>query len=240
MDVENPDTYVFRLAGLKTILAELGRGGKKRLSEKMGGAQNYLSQVESKSDREGLQNIGYELARNIETAAYELGLTRVTKGWLDRPHPPHGDGDMAPAQEPDLPENPVRVVSWLQAGGMEFMDGSDIDDVELANAPPKAGVGTFALRVRGESMVNPAGMQPSYPADCVIIVDPTKRERHLSPVIVKLANVPEATFKMLEIYDGKRYLKPLNPRYPMEPMPEDARIVGVVVRMYYDYVPPED
>ena len=44
-----------------------------------------------------------------------------------------------------------------------------------------------------------------------------------------VAEQREAVFKQLE-FDGERYfLKPLNPRYPISPMADDAKIIGVVV-----------
>lgn len=121
---------------------------------------------------------------------------------------------------------------------MMTLDGAGLDDGELINAPPSVGVGTFALRVEGDSMMNPAGIMPSFPAGSLIIVDPTREPKPGYPVIVKLAGVPVAVFKMLELYDGKRQLKPLNPRYPIAPMPDDARIVGVVTSLLYETVPP--
>ena len=123
---------------------------------------------------------------------------------------------------------------------MMTLDGPGDSGAEFADAPASAGAGTFALRVRGDAMVNPAGM-PSFPADCIIIVDPTRTKPPLGwPVIVKLPDAPEAVFKILDSYDGKRILKPLNPRYPIEPWPEGARVVGAVISMRYDMELPQE
>lgn len=237
MDYPTPDIYAIRLANLDALIA-LRR--KVDIAKKMGQAQNYLSQVHSKKKRTGLKPIGTELARNIETAVRELGLDWVHDNWMDLPHSPIEIGEHAPARVNRPPPKPVRVMDWEQVGGFDGMmtlDGPGVGADEFVDAPSSAGVGTFALRVRGDSMANPAGM-PSYPADCIIIVDPTKEPKRGSPVIVKLADTPEAVFKILELYDGKRHLKPLNPRYPIAPMPEGAKIVGVVILMHY--VPPEN
>lgn len=104
-----------------------------------------------------------------------------------------------------------------------------MDNTEFAHAPASAGKGSFALRIRCDSMVDPAGGTMSFSPGDIIIVDPNREAMPGYPVIVKLADAPEAVFKMLEVYDGKRYLKPLNPIYPTAPMPADARIVGVVI-----------
>lgn len=238
-----PDIYAIRLANLDLLLAELkllpASPGKVDIATKMGKGQNYLSQVHSKNKEAQLKPIGPNLARNIERAVRELGLGWVHDNWMDTLHSPINIGEHAPAGIHRPPSKPARVIDWEQVGGIEGMmtlDGPGSSADEFVDAPSSAGVGTFALRVRGDSMANPAGM-PSYPAGCVIIVDPTKEAKPGSAVIVKLADTPEAVFKVLELYDGRRHLKPLNPRYPIAPMPEDARIVGVVILMHY--VPPE-
>lgn len=46
----------------------------------------------------------------------------------------------------------------------------------------------------------------------------------------KLPVSNEATFKKLVNDSGRLYLKPLNTGYPIEPLDEQCRIVGVVVR----------
>lgn len=244
MDHPIPDIYAIRLANLEIILAELKKltppRGKVDIAAKMGKGQNYLSQVHSRNKDAELQPIGPNLARNIEPAVRELGLDWVLDKWMDVPHPPNDIGGLGPTPIRTPASKPAKVIEWDQAGGIEGMmilDESAGSGDEFVDAPATAGIGTFALRVRGDSMASPAGM-PSYPAGCVIIVDPTKEPKSGSAVIVKLADTPEAVFKILELYDGKRHLKPLNPRYGgVVPMPVDARIVGVVVLMHY--TPPD-
>jgi hypothetical protein len=236
MGLSIPDIYAIRLANLDVMVALVR---KVDIAKKMGQAQNYLSQVHSKNKRDGLKPIGTELARNIERAVRELGLGWVHDNWMDVPHSPIDVGEHAPARVHRPPSKPAKVIAWEQVGGIDGMmtlDGPGSGDDEFVDAPASAGIGTFALRVRGDSMTNPAGM-PSYPPDCVIIVDPTKEPKPGSAVIVKLPDTPEAVFKILELYDGRKHLKPLNPRYPIAPMPDEARIVGVVILMHY--VPPE-
>ena len=45
----------------------------------------------------------------------------------------------------------------------------------------------------------------------------------------------QATFKQLVIDGPRRYLKPLNPRYPVIPIEREARICGVVREMRKAY-----
>lgn len=86
---------------------------------------------------------------------------------------------------------------------------------------------TYALRVQGDSM------EPKFPDGAIIIIEPEEEARNGSYVIVR-QNGGEATFKQL-IYDGSQsYLKPLNNRYPIMPMGQDATICGVVKQMVMD------
>ena len=48
-------------------------------------------------------------------------------------------------------------------------------------------------------------------------------------MIVRLDDAQESTFKQLVVDGPQRFLKPLNPRYPVIPINGNATIVGVVV-----------
>ena len=91
----------------------------------------------------------------------------------------------------------------------------------------------FALRVRGDSMENPRG-RPSYPAGCIIIVDPAVTAKPGDRVIARLENTKEVTFKQYEEDAGRKYLKPLNPQYPTLEITEGATFCGVVVQTIID------
>jgi SOS-response transcriptional repressor LexA len=78
-------------------------------------------------------------------------------------------------------------------------------------------------------MVDPAGGPLSFPAESIIVVDPNILATPGDPVVVKLRDAQEVAFRMFE-FDGSEYsLKPLNSRYPVAPMPADARVIGVVI-----------
>jgi len=50
-----------------------------------------------------------------------------------------------------------------------------------------------------------------------------------SLVIAKLSDSNEATFKRLIIDGGQKYLKGLNPQWPMVPINGNCKIIGVAV-----------
>jgi len=119
----------------------------------------------------------------------------------------------------------VPLMSLLQAGGF----GKTADPYQAGDpfdwllCPARCGPRTFALKVYGESM------EPRYQNGDIIYVDPDVSPTYGSDVVVRLDNSNEATFKRLVIEGKRRYLKPLNPRFPIIEIPTEARIVGVVV-----------
>lgn len=118
----------------------------------------------------------------------------------------------------------VPVISWVAAGTFCCSDDPFPPGVadEWVNATASVGPRAYALRVDGDSM------EPRFPDGCTIIVDPDREPRHKSFIVVRLDGSDQATFKQLIIEGGKRYLKPLNPRYPIMELAETAVICGVV------------
>ena len=111
----------------------------------------------------------------------------------------------------------VPLISWVQAGAWdEAIDTLHPGEAEAwLPCPVKHGARTYALRIKGDSMTAPYGK--SYPEGSVIYVDPdqaggvTTGDR----VIAKMMGENAVTFKAFIEDAGKRYLKPLNPAYPL-------------------------
>ncbi|HSC46531.1 MAG TPA: XRE family transcriptional regulator [Gammaproteobacteria bacterium] len=127
------------------------------------------------------------------------------------------------------------LVSWVQAGQWkEVVDNYRPGEGEkFVLTTRKVSPRAYALRVVGDSMENPNG-RPTYPQGSIIIVDPERAAVHGSPVIVRLEDSKEATFKQLVIEGDVRYLKPLNPRYPIIRIEGQATLCGVVVQTVID------
>lgn len=125
----------------------------------------------------------------------------------------------------------VPVISWVRAGQCQpAADPYEPGDAEeWLNCPTTHGPGTFALRVRGDSMTAPHGR--SYPDGTIIYVDPDKTPENGSRVIAKLDN-EEVTFKELSMDAGRAFLRPLNTQYQALECDESTRIVGVVIGSY--------
>lgn len=154
--------------------------------------------------------------------------TGVNVKWLSEGVGPMEPSNVSPA--PDVGER-VPLISWVQAGSwMEIADHyAPGDGEDFIPCPGSVGPHAFALRVSGDSM------EPEFTAGDLIIVDPDKQALNGSYVVVRLEESEEATFKQFVIDAGRKYLKPLNPRYPVIDITQDATITGVVAYKYKPY-----
>ena len=137
-------------------------------------------------------------------------------------------------QGPDI-TGVVPLISWVQAGEWTAMV-SDFEQGEITEwqaTTAKVGPNAFALRVLGDSMVNPIGF-PSIPEGSIIIVDPESYAENGKIVVATLEEAAEATLKKLIIDGPHRYLKPLNPDYKPMQINKNCVIVGVVRQVISD------
>lgn len=213
-----------RLRNLRILIAEAGTTAK--LARRLGGdPKNKASTIAQIVGKKAKKNLGPDLARELEVAMGRL------RGWMDKDH---SEENTSTVMATGFRASWVKEITWAEAGkglGMD-LDGSNAD-ARVVYTSASIGERAFALRVRGDSMVDGAGRH-SYPDGCTIIVDPNREAKPGDRVVVKLTESDEATFKQLE-FDGDRYyLKPLNSRYPLSPMPTDAKIIGVVVQTQID------
>lgn len=128
----------------------------------------------------------------------------------------------------------VPVISWVQAGDF----ASVVDNYQPGHADDWAyPVGpvhrhTYGLKVRGPSMTNTSGEEPTFPDGSVIIVEPDLIDVPENLVgkfvIVRRAGDDEATFKRLVKDAGKFYLQPLNPQFQSMELRAGDVICGVV------------
>lgn len=126
----------------------------------------------------------------------------------------------------------VPLISWVQAGcWSDVSDPYHVGDAEdWLPCPVKHGIRTYCLRVRGDSMNNPAG-RPSYSDGDIIFVDPDRDPKSGDRVVVRLDDQQEATFKQLLIEDGRKLLKALNPEWAPRyiEINGNATLAGVVI-----------
>ncbi|HHQ6589182.1 TPA: LexA family protein [Serratia fonticola] len=128
-----------------------------------------------------------------------------------------------------IPGKKYPVLSSVQAGAWgEAIEAYTLKDIDLwlesdAHIQGEA----FWLLVEGDSMTAPVGL--SIPEGTYVLFDTGREPNNNSLVIAKLQDSNEATFKKLIIDGGVRYLKGLNPAWPLTPINGNCRIVGVAV-----------
>jgi SOS-response transcriptional repressor LexA len=125
-------------------------------------------------------------------------------------------------------QKPYPVISWVQAGewneAVDMYSPGAAEEWEYTDCTVSDRA--FWLKVKGDSMTAPVGV--SIPEGHLILVDPDAAPENGSLVVAKLIDSDEATFKRLVIDGSMRYLKPLNPSYPVVTINGNCRIVGVV------------
>lgn len=137
---------------------------------------------------------------------------------------------------PYEPKGRYPMLSWVSAGqweeALEPYSISEINEWYESDTPVK-GKG-FWLKVEGDSMTAPIGQ--SIPEGHFVLVDTGREAKNGSLVVAKLTDANEATFKKLVIDGNQRYLKGLNPAWPLTPIDGNCRIIGVVVESKVRYV----
>lgn len=142
----------------------------------------------------------------------------------------HGAVNVEPG--PDI-SGFVPLISWVTAGAWLEMEVREYAEHSLQPTTAKVGPRAFALRVTGDSMTAMAGK--SIPDGSTVIVDPDIVPEHGKIVIARLDDSALATMKQLIIDGGQKFLKPLNPAYPLIPINGNCSIIGVVKQVYQDF-----
>ncbi|CZY93201.1 TPA: S24 family peptidase [Enterobacter asburiae] len=130
---------------------------------------------------------------------------------------------------PYKPGDKYPVISKVQAGAWcEAVEPYTLKDIDLwlesdAHIQGEA----FWLLVEGESMTAPTGL--SIPEGTYVLFDTGRDAVNGSLVIAKLSDSNEATFKKLVIDGAQKYLKGLNPQWPLVAINGNCRIIGVAV-----------
>lgn len=201
------------------------------LSEASGVKQGTISKIER----------GDQLSSRFDMALADA--LNVLPRWLQSGTGPRSIHDNLQAQ-PTQPESQrtqnneqmAPIISQVQAG--EWAEAIDIfepgDGTEWLPTPPNTSRNAVWLRVVGDSMTNPMGA-PTIPEGALVLVDPESPPDNGKIVVAKLTDSNEVTLKKLVIDAGRKWLKPLNPAYPMLEINGNCNIVGVVKKMEYNF-----
>lgn len=182
--------------------------------------------------KKGKKRIADDMVEIIESS---FGLSR---GWMDgisQKEEPKADKNFTYAgRYEESPKYPV--ISSVQAGAWaEAIEPYTLNDISLwLESDAKIQGKAFWLLVEGDSMTAPTGV--SVPQGSYVLFDTGREAINGSLVVAKLSDSNEATFKKLVEDGGNRYLKGLNPNWPIITINGNCKILGVAVESKMRFV----
>lgn len=233
------DKFEIRRLNLKYLIDVQSKGNAADFSRKIGKDSSYINRCLYEEGKKGKKKIGDEIIDSV------LSTFSYPPGWLDIPHwnDDYIDstatrieltGHINTEPGPDITGR-VPLISWVQAGNWaEIIDNhypGDAEEWRLTTA--KVSKYAFALRIVGDSMINPNGY-PSLPPGAIVIVEPHRQPQNGDIVIARLEDSMEATIKKLVIDGHQKFLKPLNPQYPIIQINGNCSICGVAIKVEMD------
>ena len=193
---------------------------QKAFSEATGIDVSVISRMLYPEGKLGKRNIGEQSVRQIEDAL------KLARGWMDGISNENSNVSFVGFNEP---AGSYPVISWVSAGAwseaIEPYHRKSID--RWLETTVECSENSFWLDVKGDSMTAPAGL--SIPEGMVILVDPEVEATNGKLVVAKLESDNEATFKKYVVDAGRKFLKALNPQWPLTEINGNCRIIGVVV-----------
>lgn len=215
----------FRRRNLRALARAVG--GVTKIAERLEKSQSQISHLIGTNP---VKNIGDKLAAHIER------VFNKPYGWLDQPH--NSVEEEGAIYEIGLGKRhyyQVPFISWQDAQQWFMTPGSNFNKpysnyiITHVQVSPQA----FALRVEGDSMEAAHG--PSFPHGAIVVFDPEQAAINNSFVLAKQSANSQLMFKQLVIDGNRRYLKPLNARYPLIEVQVQSNICGVVRLMIMEF-----
>jgi SOS-response transcriptional repressor LexA len=224
------DISEIRRRNLRQVIDQYFAGTAAELARALGKQPSEISRIFT-SKQAHRRNVGPRLARSIEAV-----LGKET-GWMDKQHvavPYQAESALRPdASAPAMDTPIIRLpILWsVQAKDIPSIGRTGrlpLPPQEWVTVAARVGRRAYALRVQGDSM------EPKFPEGVIIIVDPDVEPVHGSFVIAVITDTDQITFKQFVI-DGRAYLKPINPRYPIIEIDNRVTICGVVKQMIMSF-----
>lgn len=218
--METMDKYEKRRLRLIQLRDDYCNGNASELARKIEREPSYVTRMLWPEGKVGKKRIADNMIDVIETAF------NLPRGWMDGITE---EASNVAFVKPPRPGKTFPLISWVSAGSwceaIEPYNLQGIDEWYESDVHVE-GEG-FWLKIKGDSMTSPSGM--SIPEGMMVLFDTGREAHHGSLVLAKLTDANEATFKKLVVDGGDRYLKPLNPAYPLIPINGNCRIIGVAV-----------
>ncbi|MBF0446999.1 MAG: LexA family transcriptional regulator [Magnetococcales bacterium] len=202
---------------------------QKGLADKVGISQTAVHKLECGRSRSSRRTVTIALTCGVDPIWLETG-----RGDMLLP----GSGSGHQIQEDGSSYRPfpliarVPLIPWNQVNnfcGTDDFESLEAEATTWIPVAPRTSEQCYALTVPDDSM------EPEFSEGEILIVDPHKEVTHNQFLIVRLQGDSRPTFKQLIILGKKRYLKPLNARYPLMDIEGELDVCGVVVCKYKDY-----
>jgi repressor LexA len=158
-----------------------------------------------------------------QTSVMQYITTLERKGFLDR-HARKARALITPAMKVRITDIPIygQIPAGMSALTEQSIEGHVSLDRRSANVSKNRG--TFALRVRGDSMIG------AHILDGDIVVLEDSKEVHNGDIVAALVD-GETTLKRYVVNHGRPHLKAENPRYPDLIPARELKIQGVMVSL---------
>src|SRR6185295_7105578 len=158
-----------------------------------------------------------------QTSVMQYIATLERKGFLNR-HARKARALITPAMKVRIADIPIygQIPAGMAALTEQSVEGHISLDARSVNASKNSG--TFALRVRGDSMIDAHILD----GDIVILED--RKEVQNGDIVAALID-GETTLKRYVMEHGRPYLKAENPQYPNLTPARELRIQGVMVSL---------
>ncbi len=163
----------------------------------------------------------FRFASQTSVMQYLVALER--KGFLQR-HAGKARALITPIQKVRITDVPIygQIPAGMSAAAEQDIEGHVSLDTRSANVSKDNG--TFALRVRGDSMIG------AHILDGDIVILEQSKEVHNGDIVAALID-GETTLKRYVVDHGRPYLKAENSRYPNLIPARELKIQGVMVSL---------
>jgi len=202
-------------------------GGVTQLANRLSKSQSQISHL---IGTHPVKNIGDKIAAQIER------VFNKPHGWLDHEQTEIQE-EGATYQINAYRVMPYRVplLNWqeVQSRFLEPTRSLIIDHAAHVLTHIKTSPQAIAVRVEGDSMEAPNGI--SFCDGAIIIVDPELPAKNGTYVLAKQNATSQVAFKQFVIDGNRRFLSPLNLRYPITEVTPHVILCGVVRAMLMEF-----
>jgi repressor LexA len=189
--------------------------------------KNVLDFIQTEQREKGITPSTREIQKHFRFASqtsvmqYIAALER--KGFLDR-HARKARALITPVQKVRITDVPIygQIPAGMSALTEQTIEGHVSLDARSVNASKNRG--TFALRVRGDSMIG------AHIVDGDIVILEDSKDVQSGDIVAALID-GETTLKRYVMEHGRPYLKAENPRYPNLIPARELRIQGVMISL---------